>query len=311
MSSLQKDLGTPHPVPPGSVVVAVDTSAASGRALAWASARAARGRSPLHILAVPDSSQDPSADGLLRSAREQVADIRPDVLVTHEVSSRDPVAWLVAASGVACVVVLGHHEHGHDEHGHDEHGHDEDGHDRQSASGAVVTSSVATDLVASARCPVVVVKDVDDPLRPRVGVVVGVDGSRASAAAVAFAFAEAESLGTCVDVVHAREGARDQGPLAMLRDLGRPHYQLEQRGRLWLSESLAGVVERHPGVEVTRIVAAGDPVRVLLDRSDGAHLLVVGSHDRGSLSWLVLGSVSREVLRRAGAPVAVVRPTPS
>lgn len=277
-----------HHAPTASVVVAVDASPASGRALDWAAARAARGHLPLLIVATTDVHEGTSAEGLLRGARERVAGLAPELPVTQGISPGNPVALLLAASRTASVVVVGH--------------------DGVGSSGRLATSSVATDLVAAARCPVVVVKDVDDPLRPRVGVVVGVDGSAASASAVAFAFAEAEILGTGVDVVHAREGGRDQGPSAVLRDVAAPHYQLEQRGRLWLSESLAGVLEQHPDVEVTRVVAAGDPVHVLLARSDGALLLVVGSHDRGTLSRLVLGSVGRELVRRAAAPVAVVRP---
>jgi nucleotide-binding universal stress UspA family protein len=51
----------------------------------------------------------------------------------------------------------------------------------------------------------------------------------------------------------------------------------------------------------------GDPVVELLDHSEGASLLVVGSRGRGGFIGLVLGSVSRRILKRATCPVAVVR----
>ena len=48
------------------------------------------------------------------------------------------------------------------------------------------------------------------------------------------------------------------------------------------------------------------PVQALLDASR-ADLVVVGSHGRGSVAGLFLGSVSQSVLHRSAAPVAVVR----
>ncbi|MBN3585165.1 universal stress protein, partial [Algoriphagus aestuarii] len=49
------------------------------------------------------------------------------------------------------------------------------------------------------------------------------------------------------------------------------------------------------------------PVQALLDASRYADLVVVGSHGRGSVAGLFLGSVSQSVLHRSAAPVAVVR----
>jgi hypothetical protein len=50
------------------------------------------------------------------------------------------------------------------------------------------------------------------------------------------------------------------------------------------------------------------PAQALIDESDGAELVVVGSHGRGGFTGMLLGSVSQAVLHHAACPVAVVHP---
>jgi nucleotide-binding universal stress UspA family protein len=57
------------------------------------------------------------------------------------------------------------------------------------------------------------------------------------------------------------------------------------------------------------IVVTGHPVDQIVHRADSldADLIVIGSHGRGGLADVALGSTSRRVLRRCAVPVLVVR----
>lgn len=60
--------------------------------------------------------------------------------------------------------------------------------------------------------------------------------------------------------------------------------------------------------EVVGWAQTGDPRQVLIDVSEHAHLLVLGSRGRGTVRSMVLGSVSAAVSRHAACPVVVCRP---
>lgn len=64
------------------------------------------------------------------------------------------------------------------------------------------------------------------------------------------------------------------------------------------------------GVAVSFLVWTGDPGEsiVAAAESENADLIVVGTHGRGSIGRLLLGSVSEHVVRNAPCPVLVIRP---
>lgn len=84
--------------------------------------------------------------------------------------------------------------------------------------------------------------------------------------------------------------------------------QLEQQQHQTLAERLAGFSERYPNVEVHRHVTRDRAVRALVEQSENAQLVVVGSHGRGGFTGMLLGSTSRALLQAATCPVMVVRP---
>lgn len=73
----------------------------------------------------------------------------------------------------------------------------------------------------------------------------------------------------------------------------------------WLAEVTAPADDA--GLTVDRRVLRGRPADVLADLSKEASVLVTGSRGRGGFTGLLLGSVSRGVIRHAECPVIVVR----
>jgi nucleotide-binding universal stress UspA family protein len=65
---------------------------------------------------------------------------------------------------------------------------------------------------------------------------------------------------------------------------------------------------RREGVPVTFLVWEGDPGDSILEaaRAESADMIVLGSHGRGPIGRLLLGSVSQHVVRHASVPVVVV-----
>jgi nucleotide-binding universal stress UspA family protein len=72
-----------------------------------------------------------------------------------------------------------------------------------------------------------------------------------------------------------------------------------------VAEALTSVPE---SVSAASEVRDGDPAEQLLDVANDADLLVLGSHGRGTIGRLIMGSVCDRVVRAAACPVLVVPP---
>ena len=168
--------------------------------------------------------------------------------------------------------------------------------------GRVLLGSVSASLIRHAHCPVAVIHPREEQPSAQAPVVVGVDGSSASEAAVAVAFDEASWRGVDLVAVHAwSDFVIDLYPAD-------EWTVFEPQAQEVLSERLAGWQERYPDVTVRRVVVRDRPDRQLLQQAASAQLVVVGSHGRGGLTGMLLGSISRRVAESADVPVIVARP---
>ncbi|HEX6522414.1 MAG TPA: universal stress protein [Streptosporangiaceae bacterium] len=136
-------------------------------------------------------------------------------------------------------------------------------------------------------------------------IVVGVDGTAESVAALMWACREASLRGAEVHGVLALEAACHRvasyaGP--------RPAEPQPSWGaaRNVLRRAIGNAARRYPNVHVRAEVAEGLAARVLLDRADGADMLVLGRTFHGGESHRGAGPVIRACLRSAACPVVVI-----
>lgn len=281
------------------VLVAVDGSAASDAAVAWATREAVLRKMSvtlLHAVApvvvgwpvgqlyyeIPDWQND-RAKQVIALARKVVDSSLGEseaLEVTTEVAYSSVLPTLIDASENAWMIVVG-----------------------SSGLGAVARAllgSVGAGLLRHARCPVAVIHTDRSPDRDS-PVLVGIDGSPASEAATALAFDEASRRR--VDLVAAHAWS-DVGVFPVL---GMDWHDYERQGQEVLAERLAGWQERYPDVRVRRRVVCDQPARWLLEESEQAQLVVVGSRGRGGFAGLLLGSVASTVAQSARIPVIIAR----
>ena len=290
--------------PVNRIVVAVDGSPASNAAVCWAARDAAMRHVPLTVVhlvnaIVPMYPAIPLSTGVAvwqeeqgRQVLEQSVKIAEDTIKTErsidiksELRCAPPVPTLVAMSRETELLVVGSNGHG--------------------AMARLLLGSVSSSVVRSARCPVAVIRD-EDPLMPhpqQAPVLLGIDGSPASELATAIAFDEASRRGVELTALHA------WSDVDVFELPGMDWSAVKSEAERSLAERLAGWQERYPDVTVHRLVARDRPARQLIEKSESAQLVVVGSHGRGGLTGMVLGSVSNAVVHSVRMPVIVARPS--
>ncbi|MDA8318925.1 MAG: universal stress protein [Actinomycetota bacterium] len=138
-------------------------------------------------------------------------------------------------------------------------------------------------------------------------VVVGVDGSPASAMAMAWAARYAKAMGATVRAVLAWHYPAAAGPAPIGVAPAVVAGDIEQARREDLEKAIAATFGDPPSVKVEPKVVYGHPSQVLIDESRDADLLVVGSRGHGGFTGMLLGSVSTHCVTHAACPVTVVR----
>ncbi|MFJ3895577.1 MULTISPECIES: universal stress protein [unclassified Streptomyces] len=282
------------------IVVGVDGSEPSLRAVDWASDEATLRGVPLRLvyaslweryegtsiaedLARPDDQvmAEDIADDAARRARRR----HPELDVRAEVLAEEPEYALVRESRSASMLVTGTRG--------------------RSGLAEALLGSVSLIVAGHAQCPMVVVRGTHDN-QARTGttgrVVVGVGEKAAGSAAVRFAFDEARRRGVRLEAVRAwRWPARESTDHP--RMAGEP-ARLHERQAV---EALDAALRDAPGeVEASRRTVEGHTRPVLVDASRDAGLLVVGARRRPGHFGLQLGRVAHGVLHHSACPVAIV-----
>ena len=136
-------------------------------------------------------------------------------------------------------------------------------------------------------------------------IVVGVDGSAEAGEALSWAVAEAKRRSATVEVVHVYDVPVFADPMGMGSTvLYEESDQIQEGAKAMLAEVVAPYADA--GVTLDPLVVQGPAGGVLVDRSEGADLVVVGARGRGGVAGLLLGSVSQHVTHHARCPVVVI-----
>jgi nucleotide-binding universal stress UspA family protein len=139
---------------------------------------------------------------------------------------------------------------------------------------------------------------------PHARIVVGVDGSDGSAHALRWAARQAEYSGAALEAIVAWQYPAFFG----WAPVGVDSADFGSIAEKTLNDALNDVFGTEwPDWVQTRVIE-GYPAQVLVDASEGADLLVVGSRGHAGFADALLGSVSTYCVHHAHGPVTVIRP---
>ncbi|MGO8873526.1 MAG: universal stress protein [Acidimicrobiales bacterium] len=126
---------------------------------------------------------------------------------------------------------------------------------------------------------------------------VGIDGSEHGMRALEWAAGEAERAGAVLEI----HTAYEPGYVFVTRD------EIQRGMERLVSEAAAHVAELAPGVTTRTFTHETSPSSALVEASDAADLLVVGTRGLGGFKGLLLGSVSQQCSQHASCTVVISR----
>jgi nucleotide-binding universal stress UspA family protein len=267
------------------VLVGVDGSRESLRALSVATAEATLRGLPLRIVHVARTDLK-AGHALVTDASARVIRRYPSLPVdVHVVRGQRPGPVLVEESGHAALTVVGCRG--------------------LSGLSGILAGAVSSHVACRGYGPVMVVRG-DHYLPFSRRIIVGVDGTAECDLALGFAFEEAALRAVPVQAtlvwVHP--------PLADLGAVAPPGYSLAEAQRdaaAELEAALAGWRQKFPDVAVWPVlVHSRHPDRKLLATTVDADLIVVGSNGESEVRGLPGGSVRHALVHHAECPVVIV-----
>jgi nucleotide-binding universal stress UspA family protein len=267
---------------PPEIIVGVDGSPASGRALRWAARAADRHHADLvvlHVYAPHLPAFEVVADAIVDSAVSEARRVAPGLVVRGRSLVGRAAATLIDATRHGATIVLGHRGRG--------------------GFGRLLLGSVSQQVATHASGSVVVVRGRTERTGP---VLVGVDDTDAGAYALGVAFEEAVVRGTAVVAVRAYPAVESAWGMDVAPLLADAQEQQEI-----LDVDVAPWTDKFPEVVVETQAVQGRPAEILLERSRSAQLVVVGTRGHGGFAGLLLGSVGQQLLVHADTPVLIAR----
>jgi nucleotide-binding universal stress UspA family protein len=254
---------------------------ASQKAIDWVIERARARPLEVTLVAAYDWFLTPRGDvtRLLRIARERIGAGSPRTVVHLAAIEADPIRALAGASEHADLLVVGAHLR------------------RRLAA---LSEPPALKIARHASCATVIVPEAWVPTAHGV-VAVGVDDD-SSLSAVEFAAGEVEQSGARLELVRAWTAPMPAyDPLIWIVDT---EGELRVWNRQRLGEQVSQVERDHPTARVGSLLAECLPGAAL--QTVAADLLVIGSHRRGPIASLIVGSTAHELLGSLSIPLCIV-----
>lgn len=285
---------------PARVLVGFDGSDDATRALAYAISEAkARDAELVLVNAVddtvlnsawgvvfdPEEIKEAAAELLAGGVREAVAAGLPAERVRTEVALGNPAAALTRFSEQASLIVVGR---------------------RAISDGErIFVGSTAVGVAGAAHCPVIMVSETGHPHESRTGVVgVGVDTAARGTIALEWALQECGRHGGSVLVV-----SICRAPQGRFFRSGHPTQEQQDAAvavtRERITEMVRPLSEQYPEVRVDVEVHYGNPLDILVAKTDDLDLLVLEVH--AAFPTYSVGGVIRGLMTHGRCPIGTIR----
>lgn len=194
----------------------------------------------------------------------------------------------VAEKVKADLVVMGSHGHG--------------------TAARLLLGSTTQGVIAGCNVPMLVVRDRQLPA-PSGEILVAVDGSAYSRKAVAYLLRHRDQLVASARITLMHVSPSLPSPRFTFATGKAALQQQRKREREQAMRGARRLLAKARGLKYKEVHATGDPGEHIADyaRGNGCSLIVMGSHGRGGMTSLLLGSVAQKTLAAGRTPVLIVR----